>query len=558
MAGTGRRIVAIALYTAACLLALATALLWVPVAALVDLARRGRGVALRTGGFLTFYLCCEILGLLAAAALWLLRPLRGWDAARWQELHFRLQDWWGATLFRAATVCFGLRVEVEGAREARLGEGPYLLLVRHASSGDTLLASALVGRPYGVRLRYVLKRELLWDPCLDVVGRRLPHAFVDRFSGETLREVERVQAVARDLSPGEGVLIYPEGTRFSEAKRARLLERLAREGDAKLLDYASSLSCVLPPRPGGVLGLLDAAPAADVVVCMHTGFEAATTLARIWRGDLLHRTIRVRFQRIPRGRIPAERDARAQWLRELWQRIDAWVVGRARGLAPRRALLACRRASRPAQAVPREHPVGQVRQAANAGPARRRQQPTEADGRVRPPEHLDPLDDASVRKHPVDARHHLLRVEAVAGGIEARVGDVLEPDPPASPVPRPQETNLARAEGTIAVVEQTDLARAGVRGLPHGVFVSSYPSSATRCSKRSSDPMYSTDPVSRSSLAPEPPSHRRTSSDSPPRSAATARVAWAAGSETMLSASAAASVRSTAASSSSTGSSTPR
>ena len=200
--------------------------------------------------------------------------------------------------------------------------------MRHASTGDTLLASALVGRPHAVRLRYVLKRELLWDPCLDVVGQRLPHVFVDRFSGDTLREVERVQAVARDVSPRDGVLIYPEGTRFSEAKRARLLAQLAGDGDSKALDYASSLRCVLPPRPGGVLGLLEAAPAADAVVCMHTGFEGAATLAQIWRGGLLRSTIRVRFLRIPRARIPADRDARAQWLRELWQQVDAWVVAR--------------------------------------------------------------------------------------------------------------------------------------------------------------------------------------------------------------------------------------
>jgi hypothetical protein len=56
-------------------------------------------------------------------------------------------------------------------------------MLRHASIGDTLLASALVGRPHGIFwLRYVLKRELLWDPCLDVVGNRLPHVFVDRAS----------------------------------------------------------------------------------------------------------------------------------------------------------------------------------------------------------------------------------------------------------------------------------------------------------------------------------------------------------------------------------------
>ena len=321
-----RRIVTIPLYALACGLALAAAPLWVPVAALVDLVRRDGGIALRSGAVLTFYLGCELLGLCAAGALWLLRPFARQDPARWRELHFRLQDWWGATLLRGAVRCFALRVEVLGAREARLSEGPYLLLLRHASIGDTLLASALIGHPHGLRLRYVLKRELLWDPCLDVVGSRLGHVFVDRFSADSQREVERVQASARDLGPREGVLIYPEGTRFSEAKRARVLESLSRAGEAKQLDYARSLHCVLPPRTGGVLGLLEAAPEADVVVCMHTGFEGAATLGQIWQGDLLRRRVRVRFLRIPRAAIPTGRDARAQWLRELWQQVDAWVA----------------------------------------------------------------------------------------------------------------------------------------------------------------------------------------------------------------------------------------
>jgi hypothetical protein len=93
--------------------------------------------------------------------------------ARWATLHYRLQDAWGTSLLAAAVRLFDLRLEID-EQGARLVECPYLLLLRHASTGDTLPASALVGRPHGIRIRYVLKRELLWDPCLDVVGNRLP------------------------------------------------------------------------------------------------------------------------------------------------------------------------------------------------------------------------------------------------------------------------------------------------------------------------------------------------------------------------------------------------
>ena len=92
-----------------------------------------------------------------------------------------------------------------------------------------------------------------------------------------------------------------------------------------MLEYARSLALVLPPRPGGTLGLLEAAPNADAIVCAHTGFEGAASLAQIWNGALVNRVIRVHFRRIPRGEIPTGRDAQIAWILEEWQRVDAWI-----------------------------------------------------------------------------------------------------------------------------------------------------------------------------------------------------------------------------------------
>ena len=298
--------------------------LTLPVAALVDGVRRRRGVALRITALVTTFLTCEVAGIIASAALWLWRLGAGMEQERWIDLHFRLEAWWGATLFRSVVRIFGLRIEVEG--NAELDRGPYLLLVRHSSSGDTLLASGLVSAPFGTRLRYVLKRELLWDPCLDVVGHRLPNVFVDRDATDSRREVERVRALARELGPSDGLLIYPEGTRFSEGKRRRVIDHLSRKGDLKMLEYARSLDAVLPPRLSGTLALLEAAPDADVVFCSHTGFEPAASLGRVWSGELVRRTIRVRFERISRTGIPELEDARVNWLLEEWWKVDAWVA----------------------------------------------------------------------------------------------------------------------------------------------------------------------------------------------------------------------------------------
>jgi 1-acyl-sn-glycerol-3-phosphate acyltransferase len=318
-----RRLVTIPAYGIGWALWLAAAPLWLPVAILVDLVRQSRGVALRSAAAITVYLSCEIMGIVASGGLWAWKSIFHVDAETWTDIHFRLEAWWGTTLFRAAVQLFGLHLEVEG--DADLGRGPYLLMLRHASTIDTLLASALVSRAHGLRLRYVLKRELLWDPCLDIVGHRLPNVFVDRFSDDSSLEIRRVQELARDLGPRDGILIYPEGTRFSTTKRQRVLARFDQNGDAKMLEYARSLDLVLPPRPGGTLGLLEAAPEADVVVCAHTGFEGAASLAELWKGALVHQVIRVQFRRIARAEIPAARDARIAWILEEWQRVGAWV-----------------------------------------------------------------------------------------------------------------------------------------------------------------------------------------------------------------------------------------
>jgi 1-acyl-sn-glycerol-3-phosphate acyltransferase len=320
-----RRLLTIPGYAAAWLLWLATAPIWLALAGGIDLLRRQQAVALRSVAFITVYLSCEVAGVVASGALWLWRCAFGIEAERWTDLHFRLEAWWGATLFWAIVRLFDLRVEVEG--RGALERGPFLMLPRHSSSADTLIASAIVSRPHGMRLRYVLKREMRWDPCLDIVGHRVPNVFIDRDSKDPAQEVRRLRALARRLGPRDGVLIYPEGTRFTPAKRDRVIERFEEAGDARMLEFARSLHGVLPPRLGGTLALLEAAPEADVVFCAHTGFEGTASIGDIWSGALLHRVIRIEFRRIPRSAIPRDREARLAWLLEEWCRLDAWVTG---------------------------------------------------------------------------------------------------------------------------------------------------------------------------------------------------------------------------------------
>lgn len=292
------------------------------VAGLVDVVRRSRWAAVRLLVVVGAFLALELAGVVASFWLW----LRGPRAADFLEKNFRLQCWWAGRLFDVGRALMGMRVACEGLAQAR--PGPYVLLVRHVSMGDALLPAAFVSRELGVHLRTVLKRELVWDPCLDIVGHRLPNAFVRRASSDPAREIELVRGLAAELGPTEGLLLFPEGTRFSADRRARALARLEAEGPADLSRVARELEHVLPPRLGGVLGALDAAPTADVVFLAHAGLEGARRLGDLWRGALVGGTLRLVFWRVPRSEVPASAEERARWLFDQWRRVDAIAAGR--------------------------------------------------------------------------------------------------------------------------------------------------------------------------------------------------------------------------------------
>ncbi len=70
--------------------------------------------------------------------------------------------------------------------------GPLVVLSRHASIVDNILPFQLFTRHKRIWLRYVLKRELLVDPSLDIAGNWLPNYFVDRGGSDSDRELEAV------------------------------------------------------------------------------------------------------------------------------------------------------------------------------------------------------------------------------------------------------------------------------------------------------------------------------------------------------------------------------
>ena len=289
---------------------------WLPLSVLMG-AWRGRSfVVLRLLVFLWVYLSLALLTLLRSIGV----RFGGRRVAR-DEALLRLGGWYGAALFAWCVRLLSVSVVIEG--KEHLTEGPFVVLVRHASIVDAALPAALLAEKR-IRLHYVLKAELRVEPCIEVLGSPRVHAFIDR-EGAPLRERRKIATIARSLGH-HAIVLYPEGTRFSEAKRAREVELLAR-ARPELAAIGASMTHVLPPRLVGPLAALDAAPTADCLIVAHQGLEGLATPRDFLRGDAVGRELRVRVRRIARQSLPPSPE-RPRWLLEQWKEVDDFAAGR--------------------------------------------------------------------------------------------------------------------------------------------------------------------------------------------------------------------------------------
>lgn len=291
-------------------------------ALVADLIRRDRLVLSRLWTVGLAFLWIETAALVASAAQWIW--FRG-DRDKLREGMWGLQAWWGRTLFRVVRSLLSLKVVVDGTEQ--LAGGPILLFMRHASIIDNLLPLNLVSYPNGFRLRYILKKELLAYPNMDVGGNRLPNYFVDR-GGDTATQLQAIRELASELDPHEGVMIWPEGTRFTQRKYETIMQRLERS-KSELFAKAKHLRATLPPKLGGPLALVEAARNADVIFAAHSGLEGFATVKEMMSGSVVGRTIRVKFWRVPSAEIPRTREQFVEWLLDEWRRVDDFVVANA-------------------------------------------------------------------------------------------------------------------------------------------------------------------------------------------------------------------------------------
>jgi 1-acyl-sn-glycerol-3-phosphate acyltransferase len=311
-----RRLVSISLIIFVAALLLVLAPLWIPIIAIAGLLFDKLRSGLRCLCFICLFLLCELAGIFGSAWLWLQHKLFRTPKQAYLDANSALQFWWAETLRSGAEQLFRLRFVIEG-KDALNGPGA-IVLPRHTSIGDTILPLSFYAKTKQLKVNYVLKRELLLDPCLDIVGNRLPNVFLNRVAEDMGPELNGLTSLANQASDTDTLVIYMEGTRFSNTKRERILKTLLDKGDQKTAIRAEQWTKLLPIRPAGALALLQGAPNKDLLFLAHTGFEGSASFASLFNGSWLDTTVRLRFWRIKRENIPNDAAGRRTLLLDQW------------------------------------------------------------------------------------------------------------------------------------------------------------------------------------------------------------------------------------------------
>ena len=292
--------------------------LWAGLAVLVDIARRHfRLPVTRLVLFAVAWCWIESAGVVGLFLLWVT------GRAGHARPHYALQRWWCGAIISALRMTVGLRLDIQVAEPGP--RGPFVVLCRHASLADSIISCFVVSNMMGLAPRYVLKTELQAMPCLDILGHRTPNAFIRRGSADVRSELGQLEAMASGMGPGDAAVIFPEGSRSNDAKRARELARLEARHPHRHAAL-SGLRHLIPPKPAGALALLRAAPGADILTLWHEGLDGLDTFRGMIR-ELSARRVTARFRAVvhPRANVPCD-DGFEAWLDARWVEIDAQVA----------------------------------------------------------------------------------------------------------------------------------------------------------------------------------------------------------------------------------------
>lgn len=333
----GRRILGVLLLLFATVMVLLAAI-GAALFTLVSAPWRPRlGRSRRVVAIAAVYATTEIRGLMVAAWHWV-RHVLDRDAARDRRDRVRSLTTSLNALQAAAGRFGGLDVVLAGSAEDEheqnsdsptLPTGPLIVCGRHGGIGGAFLLAHILLADFGRLPRVVLKQTLSWDPLIDSLLSRIPHAFINPQPDDRGATAARIGELAEGMATDDALLIFPEGGNFSPRRRTLAIRRLRRRGLARAAAHAERLQNVLPPHPDGLFAAIEAAPESDIVFVAHTGLEHLQSAADVVRALPLHVPVEITWWSVPASEVPGDSEARVRWLQENWARMDRWVTASA-------------------------------------------------------------------------------------------------------------------------------------------------------------------------------------------------------------------------------------
>lgn len=299
------------------------------VAAFISRYVPGKWRVLRIVWFLFLYLLVEAATLTMLFSLWVLSGFgANLEAPLFIDAHYRLMGWMLRRIVASAKFTFRLSVIREGEPPRTRGDGPVVVVSRHAGPGDSMMLMDALANQQRRRPRIVMKEFLQWDPMIDVMINRLPSAFVPATSGGKDGVVDTIREMAGSMESRDAFVIFPEGANYTEKRAKSSIEKLREIGRPDLAERAAELKNTLPPRSKGVAAALAAVPeGTDVFFVGHAGLETFATPGDIWRGVPTDTAVKARVWHVPSEQIPAP-DEQEAWLFEIWAEIDEWITAR--------------------------------------------------------------------------------------------------------------------------------------------------------------------------------------------------------------------------------------
>ena len=216
----------------------------------------------------------------------------------------RIDGWWIERVL-------GVRFEIEDGDFAletlRPHESP-MIIANHRSWFDIFTLQTLICRR-GPMLKFLIKTELLWVPVLGWVCIALNFPRLQRKGDQKTRtrDLSIVQKASLQLGASPGaLLLFPEGTRYTEEKRVQ---------------NGAPYKSLLRPKPGGFNTILLSLPDSTSIIDFSIGYEPGDD--NCWRCmSGLVNIVRVKVSQTTISGMNG-----MEWLEDSWQQKDEWLAG---------------------------------------------------------------------------------------------------------------------------------------------------------------------------------------------------------------------------------------